>query len=207
MSVLTKNQKKTFTKDLPDNQRITAEVRFDDDCDNGHNTFSITGSIYEGKSREPIICGCIHDEIREHFPELAPFIKFHLCSTDGPLHYLANTLYLAGDTDHWGLKKGEIQHLEGRRTGKPIWRLPVLGSEIIHSYDKPTAPIASQPIDWEPVTRIGEGKEPDLEGARSVAIWEDATLEQLQDREALAERLPALLDEFRKAVESLGFTY
>ena len=204
MSVLTKNQKKTFSKDLPDNQKIIAEVRFDDDCGNGHNTFSITGSIYEGKSREPIMCGCIHDEIREHFPELAPFIKFHLCSTDGPLHYLANTLYLAGDTDHWGLKKGEIQHLKGGKSQKPMWKLPYIKSEWVHSDEKPPTP---EPIDWEPVTRIGEGIEPDLEGARSVAIWEDATLEQLQDGEALAERLPALLDEFRKAVESLGFTY
>ena len=40
--------KKTFTKLYTEDGRqykITAEVRFDDECKNGHKTFAITGEI------------------------------------------------------------------------------------------------------------------------------------------------------------------
>lgn len=147
-------QSKTFRAELGPRSWITATVRHDDNCGNGHNTFSITGELYEGG--EPVAFGCLHDEIAAHFPTLAPLIKWHLCSTDGPLHYIANTLYLAGDRD---------------------WR--------------------GQP----------GGKAPDLDAARSVAIWPEATPEQLNSEEALQSRLPALLAEFQAAVESIGFTF
>ena len=78
------------------NFRITANVRHDDQCGNGHNTFSITGEISRqarnGRWMEDS-GGCIHDEISRHFPELRPLIKWHLCSTDEPMHYVANTVY------------------------------------------------------------------------------------------------------------------
>jgi hypothetical protein len=59
----------------------------------------------------------------------------------------------------------------------------------------------SEPTAW------GEGKEPDLEAARASAVWPDATLEQLRDKEALKARLPGLMKEFRAAMEQLGFDY
>lgn len=89
--------------------RMRVEVRFDDNCRNGHNTFAITCSIDEwraGTWRE-FGGGAAHDEIGRVFPELAPLIKWHLCSTDGPMHYIANTVYLAGDRDHNGKRAGE----------------------------------------------------------------------------------------------------
>lgn len=74
---------------------IRAEVRFDDDCGNGHNSFAITGDVYatDKRSRAPIAAGCLHEDIAKAFPELAPLIMWHLTSSDGPMHYLANTLY------------------------------------------------------------------------------------------------------------------
>lgn len=83
-------------------------VRFDDQCGNGHDTFSITGDVwsYNG-TRDVVACGCLHDDIREVFPELAGLIKWHLCSTDGPMHYEANAVYLAGDRDYNGKRAGE----------------------------------------------------------------------------------------------------
>jgi hypothetical protein len=33
--------------------------------------------------------------IGEHFPELQQYFKWHLTSTDGPMHYIANTIYWA----------------------------------------------------------------------------------------------------------------
>lgn len=92
--------------------------------------------------------GCIHGEIAKHFPALAPFVKWHLCSSDGPLHYVANTVYLAGNRE--------------------------------------------------------------LDAARRAAIWPDATDEDLTApglEQRLEARLPALLAEFRNAVESLGFVF
>ena len=64
---------------------------FDDSCGNGHNTFSMTVDTY--KNGRMIACGCQHDIVEKVFPEYAKYIKWHLCSTDGPLHYIANTMY------------------------------------------------------------------------------------------------------------------
>jgi hypothetical protein len=50
-------------------------------------------------------------------------------------------------------------------------------------------------------------KEPNLEYARSTAIWPEATLEQLSDVAALEGRLPALLADFQADVEAMGLTY
>lgn len=152
-SVLTKSQKKQFTKEYTEDgrrYRITANVRHDDECGNGHNTFSITGSIDEwnGKRWREHSGGCIHEEVAKHFPHLAPFIKWHLCGTDGPLHYIANTTY-----------------------------------------------------------HVSNG---DIEAAASTAIWPDATDEDLTSpglKERLKARLPQLMADFRRAVESLGFVW
>lgn len=84
---------------------LHVNLRFDDNCNNGRESFAITGELYEG-FRE-VAGGCLHDEIAKTFPEFEPLIEWHLCSTDGPLHYIANTCYHAGDRDHWGLRKGE----------------------------------------------------------------------------------------------------
>jgi len=94
---------------------IRAEVRFDDNCRNGHNSFAITGDIrdprYRG-SRAEVAGGCVHDEIAQAFPELAPLIRWHLTSSDGPMHYIANTVYHAGNRDHWGKLAGEPRQFE-----------------------------------------------------------------------------------------------
>ena len=115
-SILTKNQKKiegwkAYTEN-GQRYRIKAEIRFDDECNNGHNTFAITGEIERlasnGRWMEDS-CGCIHEDIAKHFPHLRPFIKWHLTSSDQPMHYVANTVYHAGNRDYNGLLKGEIK--------------------------------------------------------------------------------------------------
>lgn len=77
----------------PRNLTITVTARYDDECGNGHDTFAITADITKGKRFED--GGCLHDEIAKHFPELRKYIKWHLTSEDGPLHYIANTVYWA----------------------------------------------------------------------------------------------------------------
>jgi hypothetical protein len=74
--------------------------------------FSITGEIYsaarvrgekkvsfDGQNWWMHSCGCQHEMIAKTFPELAPFIKWHLSAADGPMqmHYVANAVYRAQD--------------------------------------------------------------------------------------------------------------
>lgn len=94
---------------------IRAEVRFDDNCRNGHNSFAITADIRDSRykgARGELAGGCCHDEISAAFPELAPLIRWHLTSSDGPMHYIANTVYHAGNRDHWGKVAGEPHQFE-----------------------------------------------------------------------------------------------
>jgi hypothetical protein len=90
--------------------KIQAEIRFDDECKNGRNSFAITGEVRDPRvtrDRGIIACGCLHEDIARAFPELAPLIKWHLTDAGGPLHYIANTVYHAGDRDHNGKRAGE----------------------------------------------------------------------------------------------------
>lgn len=271
-SVLVKHQVKTYgpkfyTEDGT-RYRITAKVRYDDQCGNGHNTFSITATIdrNSGGRWENDMGGCCHEEVAKHFPALAPFIKWHLTSSDGPMHYPGNVIYLAGVRDCWGKLKDEPKSWDYviRWKDFPIdWHSQkqkfiqwcagvgpeVVGdSEVIaiahvnrpgdsYNYgDKYTLggfpceqwhecpfdselgalqfvaaakkgfTVAKIPVAW------GEGKERELDSARSCAVWPEATDEELsqepeQLKAVLMARLPALMVEFKAAVESLGFTY
>lgn len=253
-----------------------AEIRFDDHCHNGHNDFAITGfGWYDHyKSRDWDFGGCCHEMIAEVFPELEPLIKWHLVSTDSPMHYLANALYLAGDLDHNGRRKGEPSHWEERvKFGDfPItfevgakflaWLKAALEHraktlrtnpqrkdfqvvEVPHvkkpgdtydfqphySFDDFTdswydAPFKSQAqaLEWQTalltcdmqvvrlVTGYSKGKERELDKARSVAKWPEATDEQLclprEELKALLEaRLPGMMAEFRKTMDDIGMLW
>ena len=263
-STLTKNQKKTFTKYYTeDGQRykITATVRHDDECSNGHNTFTITADIYEIKNGAArwIAGGCQHEEIKKHFPELAKYIKWHLCGTDGPMHYIANTLYFAGDADCWGRRPGDPIGYEKtiKFEGFPVsfrfkkafieslngYRLQDLNIiKIYHAkepntygakytfscyfcewYECPFDTIdeaeeflqAVKTIKFEVVetpTGYSEGKQREFNAARAAAIWPEATDEELslpteELKQKLIDRLPALMADFKKDVEELGFIF
>jgi uncharacterized protein Usg len=228
-----KNQRKAYRKDFMEDGKpvtIIATVRHDDDCGNGHETFSITANRYEsgrvpgeesiehrpsGKRVWLHAYGCLHDDVAKYFPQLAPFIKWHLCSTDGPLHYVANTIWHAQDRDCWGGKAGEVRWwrydvkvngaLVYGHTGKDAYKLP----------EKEEAEKAAARIGGEIVRvpwMLHEGKAREFDLARSCAVWPEATDEQLslpkdQLKALLEARLPGLLVEFRKAVESLGLKY
>ena len=274
-STLTKRQRAKFGPKHFDYSgtpaTIVAEVRYDDDCGNGHNSFSITGTIRAVDERINrrdggfLAGGCLHEDIAAKFPELAPLIKWHLCSSDGPMHYTSDAVFLAGDRDCWGHRKGEpssfewaiqfgdnpIKHKIRASFAKFLqaYRAGVAGEfdfEVIR-YDHENKPgdgykfapkytfggYAKKwhecPFDTEPEafdflkalqtgspkflsipTAWSEGKERELDSARSAAVWPEATDEELTApglKERLEARLPALLVEFRAAVESLGFVW
>jgi len=114
MTTLTKNQTKQINKTgFLNGEKVDAviNIRYDDKCGNGHNSFAITADIYKAgrqkTDRNLISAGCCHDEIIALAPELEPLIKWHLCSSDGPMHYVANTIYHARETDTANMKPGD----------------------------------------------------------------------------------------------------
>jgi len=57
--------------------------------------FSITAEInrLHGRRWMEDAGGMLHGEVAMHFPMLEPYLKWHLVSTDGPMHYLENAQY------------------------------------------------------------------------------------------------------------------
>ena len=269
-SILTKNQTKKVTADnvLVDGERvdIAAELRYDDQCGNGHNSFAITGEYYEaGKpktDRNMIACGCVHEAIEQAFPELKPFIKWHLMSSDEPMHYVSNTMYHARDCDTEGKKAGDVIGYDTRlkfygvsftfsEQENGFWEyldnmgdfnnieVEAVAYDGADSYDFSDnysltgfikeneskqwykAPFKSKRAASEFLTMLQEfgyeyiktpykwakAEKVDIDAARNSAVWSDATLEQLQSREALEARLPQLVADFADDMELLGFTY
>lgn len=137
--------------------KLIVKLRYDDTCRNGHNSFSITASLYENNME--VSGGCLHDEIIKHAPEFSHLIKWHLVSSDGPMHYVENTKF-------WALmSKGDVK-LEGTQSPETA-----------------------------------------LAFAQKTAVWPNATLEQLLSEDKLMNRLPIIMNEFKKVIKSIGFTY
>lgn len=92
------------------NGQMTVTIRFDDECQNGHQSFSITADVVTAESRRQrdiAAGGCLHEDVAAIFPELAPLVKWHLMDTDGPMHYPGNALCHASDADCYGRRAGE----------------------------------------------------------------------------------------------------
>lgn len=219
------------------NARLHAEIRFDDSCKNGHASFAITGEISgAARSMDNGSIGCAHDDIARIFPELGHLIKWHLCSTDEPMHYVSNAVYLAGDRDHNGLRFGETRHIRNGRTGELAWTLEAVrapgvlistgatGQEYANKESVPLYLLEKSAqgdaetlppvpvLRWAPMLRVGEGKPRDLDGARRAAIWPEATDAELMVqpdalRALLEARLPALMEAFRADMAAAGLLW
>jgi hypothetical protein len=257
----TTSNKKTFIKEC-DEGFIKLKIRYDDQCNNGYNDFSMTADISKNSSfsdRSIISCGCLHDDIVKYFPEFSHLIKWHLTSSKMPMYYFDNTLYHASDRDCHNLLKGEVRSYK-----KTVYfnNVPIghtyekeLIKAIENNFDFKNAEIETyshtdksgykysdkytfkglykyDKQDWygcffnsldginefkKAVTEceieiksipdsFGEGKEPDLKSARSCAIWPEAELNDFTF-EKLMQRLPKLMNDFKKDIESIGFEY
>ncbi len=221
-SIPTKSQTKVYGPKVytehGQQYRIKATVRYDDQCWDGHNSFSITADIdYMERGRwVGYSGGCCHDEVAKHFPELAPFLKWHGMTSEGPMHYVANTVYHASNRDCHGLLLGEARQFRNGRTGELCWTLVVRDKDGAEVHGSPHADGAKPPQDytiaWEAWNRVGEGKVRDFDAARSCAVWPEATDAELSvDAEtlkaALLARAPALCEAFKRDVEALGMVY
>lgn len=118
-SILTKKQTKIITKsnirEYGEKCDLIIEIRYDDECGNGHNSFAITAEVYKAGRRGDknwLSGGCQHEIIEKHAPELKSYIKWHLTSSDGPMHYVANSMYHARSCTHTGKKPGDPVRFE-----------------------------------------------------------------------------------------------
>ena len=83
------NKMKTNSLKFTDNrvanngEQWEINIRLNDECKNGHQDFSLTGTCYEAGKRKTdrnmITCGACGDEIATLFPEYAIFNNLHLC--------------------------------------------------------------------------------------------------------------------------------
>lgn len=76
------------------------EISLDDDCKNGHQDFSLTGTCWErGKSctdRNMLFSCACGDEIIKLFPEYEIFERLHICDFNGsPMYPVENGMYHA----------------------------------------------------------------------------------------------------------------
>ena len=105
------------------------------------------------------------------------------------------------------------------KTGLPVWKLMALddkGDDVpLHTLKSinpkgDTCPTTEYKLVWRPWNLIGVGKERQLNVAREVAIWPDATDEQLMSddlKQMLIDRHPTLIQEFHDVIVGLGFTW
>jgi hypothetical protein len=215
VSVLVKSQIKTFGWksffEQATHFRIKSEVRHDDQCGNGQNSFSVTAKIQRKDGRgawKDHAGGCCHKEIAKHFPELAPLIKWHLTSTDGPMHYIANTVYHVlehGPKKAWvyfddpanGIKKECVKYCDLEKAHE----MCLIPSKTFNYVSG---------VGYRLEKDMKTAKERNLDHARACAVWPDATVNHLTApglETRLMERFPSLMAEFKAAVESLGLTY
>ncbi len=212
-SKLTKSQKivtawREFTEH-GERYRIQAKYRYDDQCGNGHNTFSITanGERYENGGWRDDFGGCCHDKIAEQFPELKKYIKWHLVSSDEPMHYIANTVYHASKVEKYdyfvwlkpvpklGIDSGCLLALLHHESA--VSKIKVhFGEENIKVEVKPNYSMKGR----------------DFNAARNSAVWSEATEAELsvsaeELTETLKVRLPKLMGEFKADMEELGFIF
>lgn len=270
-SKLTKRQEKKFTKQIKVDGRkgrIEVKVRYDDSCNNGYNTFAITGTVYSHASssadRYLVFGGCIHDQIAKYMPELEHLIKWHLTTSECPtMHYVENTLYWARDRDYpdkeigeavkWAKRlkfdkypftfsqqeKGFWDYLDGIEDFNAVEIVSIKYNKEIGTYDfnpkysfkgfikddehRPwyNAPFSTERVAEEFLKALQESsykyveiptawceaEESNLENARKTALWEDATLEQLRNKELLVARIPELREKFIADIEEFGFEF
>lgn len=111
-------EKKEFTNDLrctisynDKAANCQIEIRLNDECQNGYDDFSITGTFWQiGKpriDRYVETAGCCHDKILKVRPDLLPFVRLHLCDSYGaPMYAAGNGLYYAVPGEYHHKKPG-----------------------------------------------------------------------------------------------------
>jgi hypothetical protein len=187
-------------------------VRWDDSCGNGHNTFSVTATLFEENRYGGLVYvggGCCHDIIEKSHPEIKHLIHWHLCSSDGPWGYLGNTEYHAlqhGPKYAWVYYKGPSAS-DPLSLGDDGVKKRLLGYLKTEEAQKAVG-VDGYEVEWDMKTV----KVRNLDHARSSACWPEATDEQLclppnELKTLLIERLPELMIQMYEDITDFGFEY
>lgn len=93
----TNNIKVNIKKETSNGMFFIINIRLNDECKNGHNDFSITGTYWnagEARIERNACSGVIGDTVAKHFPEFEIFNNLHLCDVKGaPMYASANGFY------------------------------------------------------------------------------------------------------------------
>jgi hypothetical protein len=196
---------RTLTKTIAPGRTIEARYGFHYIHGNRRPYFSITGTIRDkktGRRRDDYIesCGCIHDDIREHFPELAHLIRWHLVDDDAsPTHYQPNAAYWL--EFHHGISQWKFdEHGQLARKGRTA--LDVFKSTVVYREDKDNMGDLLEPIILTP---------PD----KTIFAWyADGPEGKKAARAILAERVgrwikerPPLEPDMRRDMDAAGVEY
>ena len=110
--------------------RITVKYGFRYLQGNSHPYFSITADITTPASRrrhDIDAGGCLHDEIKQAFPELSPLLKWHGVNDNGEtIHYVANATYWLmefGIRSKWK-SDGKVEPLDAFKSAVVFGALP-----------------------------------------------------------------------------------
>lgn len=107
----------------------------------------------------------------------------------------------------WGPNKGiPVGEKQRDEKGNHLWDIPERAFPTVRSIEQP------KPLVYEFKPYLGVGKEREFDSARAHAIWPDATNKELSVdaetlKQALNARLPKVLTELKKVVESFGMTF
>lgn len=86
----------TFIK-IKGKEKTVVKIHLNDECNNGHQDFSIVCDIYESKHNGQWYYnggGAAHDHILKLFPDLQIFVNLHLCAYSGvPMYAVENGFY------------------------------------------------------------------------------------------------------------------
>lgn len=160
---------------------------------NRQPSFSITGEILTPSKRapgtylkEPLACGCIHEDIAKHLPHLKPLIIWHLTAQNvEPMHYAPNTEYWM--ELHCGVSEWQNNN-HYLRDGRTFWDILVdhTKAEVVGDVDE----LKMLAMQFDLHSR----------GDADTAIRRDL-------KKWLADRLPKVQHEFDKTMHAFGVQY
>jgi hypothetical protein len=178
-------------------ERIRAKYGFDKHGDQ-EPYFAVGGEIegFNGAVWENHSCGCLHDQIAEHFPELAGVIRWHLCTeSTGPMHYVANAVH------RWSLhcqQTGKIPLAEKE------WQRP--GKNDPDQIEAFKSHVVFGAVEGDKLPELPKKGEPTV--AAKVSPWDPDVLEEAPEpqwdiRAWCEARLPALLEAMRSDIAAI----
>lgn len=173
--------------------KLSVKIRFDDECRNKHQTFAITAEVRRPRACDVEACGCLHDEIARIFPEFAPLIRWHHMNTDGPLGYIANTTYHAGNRDCFGRARGEPSswHNVIRFTNFPI-TIQIrnrFAKFLQNSLDTKHTPYSIETVTCEPDNITNFSYSPNYTLAGFECKWHECPFKSLKEAQEICEAL------------------